>query len=404
MNVCVLATSYPRHAQDHASVFVHGLCRHLAARGVHIKAIVPHELGLADQALLEGVLLRRFHYFWPSRFEQLAYGFGIPDNLRRKFWAKINLPFFIACFFVKAWRESRHADLLHAHWEISALVAVVIARFRRVPVVYTVHRLVARGWLMKMLTRFLLRRVSALHFNSSYTRDQAQALLGAQLPGQQIVYPSVEPQAFEHAEGEGQQVRTRFGIPKGARVILGLGRLVEKKGFCYLIEAFRKLQQEFPETFLLIAGGGPLYEALHAQCARDLKAGTFSFTGFVSPRQIAALLHEATLMAVPSIEDSHGEIETLGVVSIEALAAGLPVVAARTGGIGDVIEDGKTGLLVAPRDAQALMQAMVKILGDDWQRQRLITEGKLAVQERFSWHRATEQTLLAYQALVVQNV
>ena len=163
MKICVLATSYPRHSGDHASVFVHTFCKGLVERGLEIKAIVPHEKGLSTEDSFDGVTLRRFRYLWPSHLEQVAYGYGIPENLRYKFWAKIGLPFFVLGFLIKAWRETLNCDLIHAHWEISALVGILISRKRKIPLVLTVHRLVAQNKLMKWLTKFIFTRMDMFH-------------------------------------------------------------------------------------------------------------------------------------------------------------------------------------------------------------------------------------------------
>lgn len=393
LHVCILATSYPRHANDHASVFVHGLAKHLVQQEVRVTVLVPHEQGLAQEDQFDGVRLHRFRYFWPVRLQQLAYGFGIPDNVRRKFWAKINLPFFIICFWRAALRQARHADVLHCHWEIAALVGIWVKRRFNIPVVYTVHRLIAKTPIMKKMTRYIFANVDQIHFNSEFTKLQAQPFLNSKSISK-IVYPSIESEAFSAAKNEGT-FRARFNISKGSPVILGLGRMVEKKGFTFLLRAFNRLSALMPH--LILAGGGPLQAELQAEAAASRYAERIHFTGFLQPSEVRELLKETLIMVVPSIEDRHGEIETLGTVAMEAMAAGVVVVASQVGGLPDVVIDGKTGLLVAPKDVAGIAAALEKCLADAEFCEDLRQRARKFVRAKFSWTKAAADTLAAYR-------
>jgi len=244
-----------------------------------MNAVVPHEKGLTKKDAFDGVNLFRFRYFWPYSLEQVAYGFGVPDNLRRKFWAKVGLPFFLIAFFLKSLKTSKNCDLIHTHWEISAFFGLILAKIRRVPVVLTVHRIVARTPTSRFLTRWLLSRLDMLHFNSSFTRDQVLALLG-KTPKHAIIYPSIDPHSFQPGEPQ-KSFRSQWNISKEVPIILGLGRLVEKKGFTYLIEAFSVMQKEkTTSAHLVIAGGGPLLDSLKKQAEESCQPNTFHFTDF----------------------------------------------------------------------------------------------------------------------------
>ena len=399
MKICVLATSYPRNANDHASVFVHGLSRGMVQNSMEVTAIVPHEKGLPKKDIIEGVKIRRFQYFWPSSLEQVAYGYGIPENLRHKIWAKIGLPFFVLFFFLKAWRYSKGSDILHAHWEISAVVAIFISTFRKIPIVLTVHRLVIKNPIMKCLTKWIFKRMSMLHFNSTYTQEIARELLKT-LPPHEIIYPSIDTKYFTPGPVE-ISFRKKFKLENDHKIILGLGRLVEKKGFCYLLEGFAKyLHKNSNSSHMIIAGGGPELTNLK-KLSQQLNIETkVHFTDFILPHEIRSLLRESSVMVLPSIVDSKGEVETLGVVSMEAMACEVPVIASNVGGIPDVIEDQISGILFEPKNPDGIANALEKILKDSEFRNNLIQNAKERVLQNFTWERAIQQTQESYQRLL----
>jgi glycosyltransferase involved in cell wall biosynthesis len=393
MKILLLSTSFPRRRGDHMGHFVFELAKGLARNRCELTVVAPHADGLAVNDEFDRIRVRRFRYFFPAVLEQVAYGFGIPENLRQKIWAKIGLPFFLLGFFIAALREARGAKLIHVHWEIAGLVGVALGRIFRIPVVMTVHRLVARGKINRAVTQFLLKNVNDLHFNSSYTLAEARALAGHDLRGP-IIHPSIDPLVHHPGEATGALAK-RLQFPPHLPVILSVGRLIEKKGTVYLLEAFAELSSR---SVLVIVGSGPLLGELRSRAERI--SSRIFFMEEVTPAEVPDILRAATVFAFPSIQDEKGEVETLGVAAIEALACGIPVVASDIGGIPDVIEHEKTGLLVPPANVRALTVALSQVLGDPALRERLSQAGVLRAHERFTWDRAVLQTLDAYKGLL----
>ena len=100
MKVCILTTSFPRFPGDYASVFVYDLAAELVAAGMEVCVIAPIEAGSLYHEVIRGVEVHRFAYFWPVRWQRIAYLGGIPDNLRRYRAAWLQLPFFLLSFFL----------------------------------------------------------------------------------------------------------------------------------------------------------------------------------------------------------------------------------------------------------------------------------------------------------------
>jgi glycosyltransferase involved in cell wall biosynthesis len=180
------------------------------------------------------------------------------------------------------------------------------------------------------------------------------------------------------ARGSGHERRRR---------VVFAGRLVRPKGVEVLIRAARAVEAEF-----VICGSGRRLQALRELAARLGVAERISFAGWLGPEQLARELAEASVVAIPSLWP-----EPFGLVGIEALAAGRPVVASATGGVEDWLEDGRTGLCVPVGDERALAEALSALLADPARQQAMGTAGQIAVSERFTEERHVVALLDCYE-------
>jgi glycosyltransferase involved in cell wall biosynthesis len=179
--------------------------------------------------------------------------------------------------------------------------------------------------------------------------------------------------------------KTGAGHSTRRRVVFA-GRLVREKGVEILIRAAREVDAEF-----VICGDGRLREPLSRLAQRTGVAGRVAFRGWLSSEQLAQELADASLVAIPSIWP-----EPFGLVGIEALAAGRPVIASDTGGIGDWLDDGVSGLCVKPGDPHALARALNELLADPERQRTMGAAGRDAVNTRFSPARHVAAILDAY--------
>lgn len=165
---------------------------------------------------------------------------------------------------------------------------------------------------------------------------------------------------------EREAVRRSAGVPKEGRVVISVGRLIEQKGHTILLKAIPSVLRHHPDTYFVIAGSGNLEAALKIQATA---LGVASHVRFLGERKdIPDLLRSADVFVFPSLWEGQG------IVLFEAMFSDLPIVASRAGGIPDVIENEQTGLLCEPGNADALVQALVRILGDDSLRKKLTSE------------------------------
>jgi glycosyltransferase involved in cell wall biosynthesis len=204
----------------------------------------------------------------------------------------------------------------------------------------------------------------------------------------QTVYNGVDPSAFP-SQPDRQKVRQELGITQGP-VLVMIARLTEAKGHRYLLQAFPDLLKTWPQLCCVFVGGGELHDSLH-RMAIDL--GVERACRFVGVREdIADILAAADVVVLPSLS------EGFPFVLLEALAMGCPVVASRVNGVPELIEDHKTGLLVPPRDPQALARAIREVLSDSTAASEMGAAGRAVVRERFTVDQMVANTTAIFDA------
>jgi len=167
--------------------------------------------------------------------------------------------------------------------------------------------------------------------------------------------------------------------------ILSVGRLIERKGFDRLIEAFGQLEQtEFGNMQLVIAGDGPQLAALQNVVEKELIDSSVLFLPEVPHVDLPKLYAGATVFALTPRE-INGDIEGFGLVYLEAAAQGTPAVATRTGGVSEAVIDGGTGIVVEPENISAVKQALSKLLKDQAFREKLGEAAKRRAEREFNW-------------------
>jgi glycosyltransferase involved in cell wall biosynthesis len=385
LKVILLASSYPRSADDTASVFLRYLAECLYKRGLEVHVLAPADRESGSETE-KGVAVHRFRYF-PGTWQRLAYGSGILPNLKRTPLLWVQVPFFLASMTYSLLRLMREIqpDILHAHWLIpQGTIAVLIKFFRKIPVITTVHGgdvFALRGTLLGKIKRFALRRSDAWTSNTRASSDAVGD--GASVPRPQIIPMGVDIERF----ASGNRNRLREGLGPDENVVLFVGRLVEKKGVDDLIQAFSLLPTSMQaKTRLWIVGSGEQETALRAQGAHLGISEKITLWGKISNNELPDFYAAADLFVGPSVMATSGDTEGQGVVFLEAFAARLCVLATRIGGISEVVESGKTGLLVEPRNPEMLANGIAKLLNNTNLRARLASNAFEKVVAEYDWN------------------
>lgn len=277
--------------------------------------------------------------------------------------------------------------LIHFHDARGAGVGALIARAALPPVVIArrVDFPIGRTWLSRRKYTRAARIIAVSH------RVQEVCVAGG-LPAERIavVHDGVDLGRFAQRR-EPEDARHAMRLPSRCELIGVVAALVDHKGHRYLIDALPSILASRPTTKVVLAGEGPLRRSLGEQAA-DLRVGhAVTFLGQVP--DIPAFLSAIDLFVLPS------HLEGLCQALIEAMAAGVPVVATLAGGIPEVVEQEVSGLLVPQRDPAALAQAVLRVLGDAELRRRL-SDGARVQAGRFGVEQMVESTARVYDQLL----
>jgi glycosyltransferase involved in cell wall biosynthesis len=309
----------------------------------------------------------------------------------------------LALWMLRRQLKALAPDLLHTNLVRADIYGRIVGRSLGIPVICTIHESPyypevyidnpglnhAKYSVMKFIDALTANLcVDKFVVVSRFSGYAAEKYLGIAPSRMQLIYNSLNPELINRAPAEFElTLRQQLGITPGERVIVHVGRLAPQKGHRYLLLAFQKILAVHSNVRLVLRGDGPLHETL-----RDFSAelGIEAQVTFAKPvPQAGWLLGLSDVFVFPSLH------EGLGIALLEAMAMGRPCVASDVGPIPEVVEHGRSGLLVRPGDPDALAEALVTLLQQPELSRRMGERGRQIVREKFD----IRQNVRALQAL-----
>jgi colanic acid/amylovoran biosynthesis glycosyltransferase len=357
LRLLVIASTFPAFEGDGTPAFVSDLAKYEAR---HFETLVltprvPNAPAIEQHG--QRLRIERFPYF-PKRWERIASG-AIIENVRAHRTSLVQVPALFGAEALAVRRAVRtfRPDVVHAHWIVPQGI-VAIAAARGVPMVLStlggdIYALRGRFW--DRVHRTVLRRASAV---TTMNREMRARLLELGAPTDQthLLTPGTDIRLIRAAGNNVDAVRGR---------ILVAGRLVEKKGIQVLLEAVRQLRTS--SWSLDVVGDGPLRKRLET-AAEGLPV---RFLGQLGRENLGRAMHEAEVFVAPSVPAASGDQDGVPIVLLDAMAAGCAIVGSRLAGIDEVVEDGRSGVLVPPGDVAALAGAIDTVLSSGRMRSAL---------------------------------
>jgi len=298
-------------------------------------------------------------------------------------------------------------DVIHVQHPLERCVyARRVARLEgwKMPLVVTAHSLFGEHSESTIETVMApnLRAADWVIAVSSHIADQAMQL-GVQSRRLRVIRSGVDTAQFRPAlEAARAAARHALGIPPEARLVLFVGNLEPRKQVDVLLRAMASVRAEVPDAALVVVGSGES-AGVQDQTARLIRlthdlglehGDAVRFVGWVDDQELHDYYAAADVFALPSSSEAQG------LVALEAMACGLPVVATAVGGLLGTIEDGRTGFLVPPGDVPALADRLRQLLLDAGQREAIGRAARQAVEREFSWTRAVEATVEVYREVL----
>lgn len=385
-------TTFPRWKGDGEGAFVWGLVQALHRRGVYVRVVALHSPGTATHEVIDGIEIVRPRYWRPERHEYLRReGGGLPITLRRYWLARLQLLPFSVIQGIYLARCATDCQVLHAHWTLSGALGLFGRWYHQCPVVVTVQgsdvfqvtQYPGGAW----LTRLILNRCDRI---TALTHSLKESAVKAGISAEKL---DIIPNGVHSAEFTPSISDTGENRTRREPLILFVGSLIERKGATYLLDALPMVLSAFPSVRAVLIGTGPEEAKLRQQTKTLGIAHCVDFLGFLPQAEIQVWMRRARLFALPSLEEGQG------VVLIEALASGTPVVASDVDGIKEVITP-EVGQLVAPRDPAALATALKTLLGEEELWSQMSHDARLRAVCYYDWDLIAQRYITLYESLL----
>ena len=401
--ILLLTSSYPSNTGTDTRSFMSDLAYVLSCH-YRVSVLCPHQAGLPYREERNGLTIIRFPYWFPSSGEQLNKAGGLLSSIAESPLVSIQIIPFCICQFFMTWRIMRreHIDIIHSHWLIpQGLVAGILHFFTGVPHISSVHgtdiHLISSHRIMHPVLRFIAHSSQCITANSSHTAKLLSAIVKAEECKIQVLPMGIHASEYDRPNSK------NLTWDRNKKVILFVGRLIRWKGVQTLIISMKEVKRVWPESRLVIIGEGPMREELEEVAAGNQVSSSVIFLGRQEKEVLLSYYKNSDVFVLPSIV-YQDQTEGLGVVLLEAMASGIPVIGSNTGGIPDIITDGVNGTLVPPGNPDALAEAIINIFSDRELADNFRKAGIKTVQERFSWDGIVKQFIKIYTELLPDEI
>lgn len=388
MNVVILSWEYPPRIIGGLGTHVHQLAVNLARLGANVHVITKDAPDAPDFERADGVHIHRVPLYPPE----------IPQDEWVPWTLQFNMALMERAVPIINERIGK-VHVLHAHDWLVAHAAIALKHAYRIPLVATIHATEYgrhQGHIPEGMSKIIHQVEWWLTYESvrtiacsNYMRDEVVRIFELPQDKTTVIPNGIEYGLFR-TDTDTERIRKQFVEPD-SRMIFFVGRLVYEKGVQTVIEAMPKVLEEFPDLRFLVAGTGPHFRALQVMIDEFGMSEKIKLLGFVDADKLVKFYKCADITVVPSI------YEPFGMVVLEAMVAGCPVIVADTGGLKEIVVHEETGLCFKPNDPASLAQAMIRVLKDEGLAQRLKSDAQRFIGEKYNWGRIARHTMDVYE-------
>jgi glycosyltransferase involved in cell wall biosynthesis len=384
--ILVLASTFPRWENDSTSPFVFELERRLT-KDFEIHVLAPHCAGAKKFEIMDGLFVHRFQYWWPEKLQKLSYEGGILPKLKKhphlitQMFTLVISEFFSTIWLIK----KEKIDLIHVHWVIPfGLIALIAKMLFGTPYIVTSHGsdiYGLRNQLFVKLKKIFFDNAKRVIVVSSHLKKEVQKSI-TNKPSIEIISMGVDSQKFNPNKKD-PYLKKDLNI--NGPFLLFVGRLVAVKGVSYLIEAMPEIVAAYPSAKLVVVGYGPLEDELKDLTRKLSIQSNVIFTGPIHNSQLPAYYATADIFISPSIITSEKQTEGFGLTFVEAALSGSVPIGTNVGGIPDIIQDKKTGILVEQKNSLHISDAIIKLLGNHNLVIQIKQNARFKLTQEFDW-------------------
>lgn len=387
MRVMILSWEYPPRIVGGLGRHVYHLATSLASEGIKVHVVTKDYPGAPEYEESEGVHIYRV----------VSY----PPDITQEDWVPWTLQFNVALLekAVAVANDLENINVIHAHDWLVAHAAASLKHAYKIPLVATIHATEYgrhQGHLPGPMNKLIHQIEWWLTFESVRTICCSQYMMEQitnifELPPDKVdVIPNgIDSESFKR-DVSVDLYRKQYVKP-GDKLVFFVGRLVYEKGVQTVIEAMTLIINKVPNVTFVVAGSGPHMNQLKSLVTAFNLEDKVKFTGHIDTDMLSAFYKSADLTVVPSL------YEPFGMVVLESMAMGTPTIVADTGGLSEIVVHEETGLKFEPGNPESLAAAMLRILTDKDLAQRLTSDAKAYLGDRYNWDRIANTTLGVYR-------
>ena len=405
MRVLTVSHSFPKSKDDIVSSFVYDEVLGLIGRNVkaHVARGVPSIRHKRRNLIVEGIYIHNFSRRIDASILSLGVKGAVELPVASLFHPEtifFTLPY---SWFIFKLVKMYNIDLIHAHFAYPAgFAALLTKKVVGKPLIVTLHGVdiltepsINYGIRLKKrfdtMVRKVLNQADKVFAASKFVYQEA-IHAGCDEERLALLPNAVNLEEF-NPNVDGSFVRKRFGVAHRP-IIFTLRGHEAKNGIEYLIRAIPLVSREVPDAVFLIGGDGPL-RIYHERLTRKLKIDERCiFTGRIPQKELPFYYAACDIFVIPSL------VEAFGLVTIEAMACGKPVIGSNVGGIPDIVIDGYNGFLIRPRDPQQIAERIVELIENPELRIKMGLNGRKTVKQKFSLEKRLDKILSVYCELV----
>jgi glycosyltransferase involved in cell wall biosynthesis len=389
MRILMLSWEYPPRIVGGISRVVYDLSQNLGKQGNDIHVITCWEPGTKELEIDKHVTVHRIHVY---------------NNISNNFveWV-LQLNFAMLEYAIKLLKNESF-DIIHAHDWLVAYASKLLKETYNIPLITTIHATEygrnngihnemqhsisnIEEWLSKESDRIIV--------NSNYMKREIKNIFTISEDKISIINNGVDLHKFDNTIND-VAFRKNYAA-ENEKIVLFVGRLVNEKGIHILIDAIPKVISNYNNVKFIIAGKGPCLNSLMEQSYRLGIFNRVYFTGFVSEEVLLKLYKCSDIGVFPSI------YEPFGIVALEGMVAGIPLVVSNTGGLGEIINHKHDGMTFYNGNSNSLADCIIELLKDNELSKNICTAAKEKVHKNYNWNDITAKTVDEYLKVISNN-
>jgi|SRR3989344_8754605 len=381
----VMASTFPRWKNDTNPPFVYELSKRLTDK-FDVYVLAPHYPGSNNYEIMEGIKVYRFRYFF-GRYEKLACSGGILPLLKKNKFYWFIVPFFLLSEFLALRKLTKKIkpDIVHAHWIIpQGFIAALNKKLMGTDYIVTTlggDLFGLQGKIPTIIKNFSLKNAKEITVVSNAMKNEILNKINPNL-NIKVIPMGVDSNLFNPNKKD-NFIKKKYNI--NGPFLLFVGRLTEKKGAIYLIEAMPHIIKEFPKTKLIMIGNGELEKELKVLTSKLGLEKNIIFIGAVQYKELPKYYATADIFIGPSIITKEGDREGLPVTLIESMFSGNVTIATDLEGNKDIIKNNKNGFLIKQNNPKEIEKIVLRLLKINSLFKKIKQNSRISILKKYNW-------------------